>query len=160
MIIKIPCLNELQGDLNDGKTLLGRIADEIGTYREISPAEQEKRWRVADRAPRQFLDDRWHIYSLVRILGQGAVLRLIGTATVPLGVASIITGIPAESLRSLATLKKLNPDAFLLDEIAKLAGTETVAAILFPWRPSHQAAVKTYLQDCIKDPYGESLAGR
>ena len=132
----------------DGKTLLGRICREI---------ECEKQHLKDERAAKQFLKSYLLMSELMRKLGEGTVKRLVGTATVPLGVASLATGIPEGTLRHRAALNELNPDAFLLNELADLAGLETASGTLTS-RHSYQASVRAYIRNRVAEPNGSSLA--
>lgn len=149
-----PDSNNPQDDLIESKALLERIYHDIEKYDENSPAGQKKHWRNVDRAAHQFLHDHRYIHSLMRELGD-AFWRLIATTNVPLGIASIISGIPEGDLRSLPSLKNLNSDEFSLGNIADIAGDQTEKAVLLPYRPSYQATVNAYLSDG-KIPHGES----
>ena len=133
----------------------GSLLGDLHPRNAVDAAARQKRQKKHDICAKQFLDDICTLSRLARMLGQAPFQCSIANAFVPIGEASIISGIHLQALMSAAqnVFKLQDTNSFPLPQLAELAGREIVASFIFPWRESYQSCVKAYIQDYIKDEH-------
>lgn len=125
----------------------------------VGSATRQKQQKGDDEKAKLFLDDMWNLSSLDRKLGQGSFQKRVANATISIGEAALLSGIPLQALTSAAqnVFKLQDVNSFPLLQLIELASRETVAAFLFPWRESYQDCVRSYIQDWIEGEYQQVI---
>jgi len=129
---------------------LSRRSDDVNTAK-------QKRQQEDDKNAKQVVEAFFFLGMLSKNTDE--FKSLVANSFVSIREAVLLTGIPENALRSAFKniFKQDNTDTIPLIELADLAGRETVSALIYPWRDSHQSCVKIYIQDYVKDEYQQQF---